>query len=45
MSTSGPDGRRQKVTDPSKLVRLHQKVSVTVVSADLDRNRIGLRLN
>ena len=45
MSTSGSDGRRQKVTDPSRLVHLHQKVSVTVVSVDLDRNRIGLRLN
>lgn len=45
MSASGPDGRRQRVTDPSKVVKLHQKVSVTVVSLDLDRQRIGLRLN
>lgn len=45
MSLAGPDGRRQRVSDPSKLVRLHQRVSVTVVSIDLDRQRIGLRLN
>ena len=45
MSLSGPDGRRQRISDPSKLVRLHQRVSVTVVSIDLDRQRIGLRLN
>ena len=45
MSLAGPDGRRQRISDPSKLVRLHQKVSVTVVSVDLDRQRIGLRLN
>ena len=45
MSLTGPDGRRQRISDPSKLVRLHQRVSVTVVSIDLDRHRIGLRLN
>ena len=45
MSIAGPDGRRQRISDPSKLVRLHQRVSVTVVSIDLDRQRIGLRLN
>ena len=45
MSLTGPDGRRQRISDPSKLVRLHQRVSVTVVSIDLDRQRIGLRLN
>ncbi len=45
MSLAGPDGRRQRISDPSKLVRLHQSVSVTVVSIDLDRQRIGLRLN
>lgn len=45
MSLAGPDGRRQRIADPSKLVRLHQRVSVTVVSIDLDRQRIGLRLN
>lgn len=45
MSLAGPDGRRQRISDPSKLVRLHQKVSVTVVSIDLDRQRIGLRMN
>lgn len=45
MSLAGPDGRRQRISDPSKLVRLHQRISVTVVSIDLDRQRIGLRLN
>lgn len=45
MSLAGPDGRRQRISDLSKLVRLHQRVSVTVVSIDLDRQRIGLRLN
>lgn len=45
MSLAGPDGRRQRISDPSKLVRLHQRVSVTVVSIDLDRQRVGLRLN
>lgn len=45
MSLAGLDGRRQRISDPSKLVRLHQRVSVTVVSIDLDRQRIGLRLN
>lgn len=44
MSVPGADGRRQRITDPSKAVKLHQKVSVTVVSVDLDRQRIGLRL-
>ena len=32
------------MADPSKVVKLHQKVKVTVVSVDLDRARIGLRL-
>ena len=45
MSVAGSDGRRQRISDPSKVVHLHQKVSVTVVSVDLDRQRIGLRLN
>lgn len=45
MSLAGPGGHRQRISDPSKLVRLHQRVSVTVVSIDLDRQRIGLRLN
>ncbi len=45
MSLPGSDGRRQRVSDPSKVLRLHQKVSVTVVSVDLDRGRIGLRLD
>lgn len=45
MSAQDSNGRRQKVSDPSKVVHLHQRVSVTVVSIDLDRQRIGLRLN
>ena len=32
------------MADPSKVLKLHQKVKVTVVSVDLDRGRIGLRL-
>ena len=32
------------MADPSKVVKLHQKVKVMVVSVDLDRGRIGLRL-
>ena len=32
------------MADPSKILRLHQKVKVMVVSVDLDRDRIGLRL-
>jgi uncharacterized protein len=32
------------MADPSKVLKLHQKVKVSVVSVDLDRNRIGLRL-
>ena len=32
------------MADPSKVLKLHQKVKVTVVSVDLDRSRIGLRL-
>ncbi len=32
------------MTDPSKLLKLHQQVRVTVLSVDLDRSRIGLRL-
>ena len=32
------------MADPSKILKLHQKVKVTVVSVDLDRARIGLRL-
>ncbi len=30
--------------DPSKVLKLHQQVKVTVLSVDLDRSRIGLRL-
>ena len=33
------------MADPSKVLKLHQHVKVTVVSVDLDRNRIGLRLS
>ncbi len=32
------------MADPSKILKLHQQVRVTVLSIDLDRNRIGLRL-
>ena len=32
------------MADPSKVLKLHQKVKVTVVSVDMDRGRIGLRL-
>jgi uncharacterized protein len=32
------------MADPSKILKLHQHVKVTVVSVDLDRARIGLRL-
>ena len=32
------------IADPSKILKLHQKVKVTVVTIDLDRARIGLRL-
>lgn len=45
MSVPGAGNRPQRVSDPSRAVHLHQKVSVTVVSVDLDRNRIGLKLN
>jgi uncharacterized protein len=32
------------MADPSKVLKLHQHVRVEVVSVDLERNRIGLRL-
>ena len=32
------------MADPSKVLKLHQKVKVIVISVDLDRGRIGLRL-
>jgi len=32
------------MADPSKILKLHQQLKVTVVSVDLDRGRIGLRL-
>ena len=32
------------LADPSKVLKLHQHVRVAVLSVDLDRNRIGLRL-
>ena len=33
------------MADPSKILRLHQQVKVTVVSVDLERGRVGLRLS
>ena len=33
------------MTDPSKVLKLHQQVKVQVISVDLDRLRIGLRLH
>ena len=32
------------MADPSKVVKLHQQVKVSVVSVDMERGRIGLRL-
>lgn len=32
------------MADPSRVLKLHQQIKVTVISVDLDRNRIGLRL-
>jgi uncharacterized protein len=32
------------LADPSKILRLHQQVKVTVISVDLDRGRVGLKL-
>ena len=32
------------MADPSRILKLHQKVKVTIVSLDPDRGRIGLRL-
>ncbi len=32
------------MADPSKVLKLHQQVKVAVLSVDLDRDRIGLRL-
>ena len=32
------------MADPSRILKLHQHVKVTVLSVDLDRSRIGLRL-
>ena len=40
VSQMGPRGK----ADPSKVVKLHQQVKVSVVNVDLERNRIGLRL-
>lgn len=39
VSQMGPRG-----VDPTKVVKLHQQVKVSVVSVDSDRGRIGLRL-
>ena len=33
------------MADPSRVLKLHQQVKVTVISVDLDRDRIGLRLS
>ena len=33
------------MADPSKVLKLHQQVKVTVISVDLERGRIGLRLS
>ena len=33
------------LADPSKVLKLHQQVKVCVISIDLDRERIGLRLS
>ncbi len=32
------------MADPSKILKLHQQVKVTVISVDLERGRVGLRL-
>ncbi|MBR1576326.1 MAG: RNA-binding transcriptional accessory protein [Bacteroidales bacterium] len=32
------------LADPSKILKLHQQIKVSVLSVDLDRNRISLRL-
>ena len=32
------------MADPSKVLKLHQQIKVSVLSVDLDRNRISLRL-
>ena len=32
------------MADPSKVLKLHQQVKVTVISVDLERGRVGLRL-
>ena len=32
------------MADPSKILKLHQQVKVSVISVDMDRERIGLRL-
>lgn len=32
------------MADPSKVLKLHQQIKVLVISVDLDRSRIGLRL-
>ena len=32
------------MADPSKILKLHQKVKVTVLTVDLERGRISLRL-
>ena len=39
VSQMGPRG-----TDPSKVLKLHQQIRVSVLDVDLDRGRISLRL-
>lgn len=35
---------QHRVTDPTKVIKLHQQVTVSVINVDLDRSRISLRL-
>lgn len=35
---------QHRVTDPTKVLKLHQQVTVSVINVDLDRSRISLRL-
>jgi uncharacterized protein len=39
VSQMGPRG-----TDPTKILKLHQQVRVSVINVDLERGRISLRL-
>lgn len=44
MGAVGPDGRRQRVSRPSDVLKVHQHVRVRVIDIDLQRNRIALEL-